>query len=159
MYKDLSTEYWGHPIKAISLNEAVSNNYPGVQNLNLSQKVEEKEPYIYHFPDGNASIARLLVRKMIPNIASGNTMEDIGTAKFDYKQLDVPNNLIKIRLNSTVLHIENNEQGVALAYLSKDEKTLKRVQAKKVIYAGHAILAKFIIVDMPDAQKKQWQAV
>ena len=29
----------------------------------------EEEPYIYHFPDGNASIARLLVRSLVPGVA------------------------------------------------------------------------------------------
>ena len=45
-----------------------------------------QEPYIYHFPDGNASIARLLVRRLIPDVAPGNTMEDIVTAPFDYAE-------------------------------------------------------------------------
>ena len=40
-------------------------------------------PYIYHFPDGNASIARLLVRALVPGSAPGNTMEDIVTAKMN----------------------------------------------------------------------------
>ena len=47
------------------------------------------EPYIYHFPDGNASIARLIVRSLIPAVAPGDTMEDIVTARFDYGALDV----------------------------------------------------------------------
>ena len=34
-----------------------------------SEVAERDEPYIYHFPDGNASIARLLVRALIPGVA------------------------------------------------------------------------------------------
>ena len=41
------------------------------------------EPYIYHFPDGNASVARLLVRSLIPAVARGHTMEDVVLADFD----------------------------------------------------------------------------
>ena len=65
------------------------------------------EPYIYHFPDGNASIARLLVRKLIPGAAPGSTMEDIVTARFDYSKLDRPDNMVRIRLNSTVVRARN----------------------------------------------------
>ena len=50
------------------------------------------EPYIYHFPDGNASLARLLVRALIPGVAPGNTMEDIVLAPFDYAALDRASN-------------------------------------------------------------------
>ena len=32
---------------------------------------EEAEKYFFHFPDGNASIARLLVRKLIPQAIPG----------------------------------------------------------------------------------------
>ena len=46
------------------------------------------EPYIYHFPDGNASLARLLVRALIPGVAPGGTMDDVVLAPFDYGKLD-----------------------------------------------------------------------
>ena len=39
------------------------------------------EPYIFHFPDGNASVARLLVRKLLPAAMPGTTMEDVVTAR------------------------------------------------------------------------------
>ncbi|EGZ44547.1 spermidine dehydrogenase SpdH [Neisseria wadsworthii 9715] len=154
--KDISSEYWGHPISAISVIEALEENYPGVQNLGLPEEdgEEEKEPYIYHFPDGNASIARLLVRKLIPSIAAGNTMEDIVLAKFDYSKLDLPENSTRIRLNSTALLAENNAEGVAVAYLKHDDQQLVQVQAKKCIFAGHSALAARIIPQMPEAQKK-----
>ncbi len=56
---------------------------------------EASEEYggVFHFPDGNASIARLLVRKLIPEIAAGDSMEDIVTASFDYSRLDLSENL------------------------------------------------------------------
>ena len=60
-----------------------------------------------NFPDGNGSIARLLVRLMIPESAPGNTMEDIVTAQFDYSKLDQPNSDLKVRLNSTVINVQH----------------------------------------------------
>jgi len=59
------------------------------------------EPYIYHFPDGNASIARLLVRSLIPGVAPGHTMDDVLLAEFDYTQLDRGGAPLRLRLNST----------------------------------------------------------
>ncbi len=63
---------------------------------------ERSEPYIYHFPDGNASLARLLVRAQVPGIAPGATMDDIVLAPFDYDVLDRPGQNLRIRLDSTV---------------------------------------------------------
>ena len=65
---------------------------PGQQTLGMrasrqraALSSEHESLYIYHF-DGNASIARLLVRRLIPGIAPGSTMEDIVLARFDYGQ-------------------------------------------------------------------------
>ena len=41
-----------------------------------------------HFPDGNATIARLLVRSMLPEAVPGATQEDVVTARVDYAKLD-----------------------------------------------------------------------
>lgn len=151
--KNISSEYWGHAINAISVQEALEDGYPGVQNLKLKHEESEEEPYIYHFPDGNASIARMLVRKMIPSIAPGHTMEDIVLAKFDYAKLDRPENQVRLRLNSTALRIENNSDGVAVAYMPHDGSALKQIQAKQAIFAGHSALAARIIPEMPETQK------
>src|SRR6266852_2223560 len=64
-----------------------SFTYAGFQGLGLPKGGKE-EPYIFHFPDGNASIARLLVRFLIPEAIPGSTMEDVVTAKADYSKLD-----------------------------------------------------------------------
>ena len=58
--------------------------YPGLNATAISNYKVLDEPYIHHFPDGNASIARMLVRQMIPRVASGKTMEDVVSADFDY---------------------------------------------------------------------------
>ena len=64
-----------------------SFSYPGFDGLNLGE-VEKEEPYIFHFPDGNASIARLLVRSLIPGAIPGQSMEDVVSARADYSRLD-----------------------------------------------------------------------
>src|SRR5271166_2501844 len=83
-----------------------SFTYPGFDGLGLPEH-EKEEPYIFHFPDGNASIARLLVRSLIPGAVPGSTMEDVVTAKADYSQLDRVENSVRLRLNSTVVSAQH----------------------------------------------------
>ena len=67
-----------------------SFTYPGFDGLDLGRRSRD-EPYIFHFPDGNASVARLLVRSLIPAAIPGHTMDDIVTARAGYAQLDEAN--------------------------------------------------------------------
>jgi spermidine dehydrogenase len=48
---------------------------------------EEAENYFYHFPDGNASIARSLVRRLVPETLSGKSVDDLITTKANYARL------------------------------------------------------------------------
>ena len=82
-------------------------NGPPGPGIGLEVTRQGAEPYIYHFPDGNASIARLLVRALIPGSAPGHTMEDIVLAKVDYSKLDDASAPVRIRLNSTVVNVRN----------------------------------------------------
>ncbi len=66
-----------------------------------------EDPYIFHFPDGNASLARLLVRRLVPGAAAGTTMDDIVTARVNYAKLDDPAHTVRIRLNSTAVRVRH----------------------------------------------------
>jgi len=61
-----------------------------------------------HFPDGNATIARLLVRWLIPEAVPGTTMEDVGAAQVNYALLDRAGQTARIRLNSTVVNVRHD---------------------------------------------------
>src|SRR5262250_588298 len=86
--------------------------YAGFDGLGLPP-LEKEEPYIFHFPDGNATVARLLVRKLIPGSVPGSTMEDVVTAKADYSKLDADRSAVRIRLGSTVVNVKQNAAGGA----------------------------------------------
>ena len=106
---------------------------PGASALGL-EYVPDEEPYIHHFPDGNASIARLMVREMIPGIAEGNDMEDIVTARFDYSKLDLAAHQVRIRLNSTVVNARNlGKDRVSVSYVNDEQ--LYEVQARHCVMA------------------------
>ena len=51
-----------------------------------------EKPFIHHFPDGNATIARMLVKKMIPDVGPGENVEEIVLSKFNYAELDKSSN-------------------------------------------------------------------
>ena len=118
----------------------------------MSKNEVSDEPYIFHFPDGNATIARLLVRKMIPNAISGSTMEDIVTAKADYSQLDLPDQNTKIRLDSTVISAKNVNGGVEVIYVNQGK--LYKVSGKKCILACYNGIIPELCPELPKKQKE-----
>ena len=79
-------------IDAVSAHDCAREGFPGFKGMTLPKSHEENpeqdEPYIFHFPDGNASIARMLVRSLVPGALPGHTMEDIVTARANYARLD-----------------------------------------------------------------------
>ncbi len=121
------------------------------------REYDRAEPYIHHFPDGNASIARLLVRSMIPDAAPGSTMEDIVTARFDYDKLDVANSAVRLRLNSTVVHVENEGKSgsakqVNVSYVQHGQAV--RVRAGNCVLACYNAMIPSICPELPEAQRE-----
>src|SRR6185295_4159826 len=122
-FQGRSNDFFAIGIDGVPAYDAFETGYPGFQGLGLEHSEESAaemdDPYIYHFPDGNASIARLLVRRLIPGVAPGNSMHDIVTARFDYDRLDAANSPVRLRLNSTVVSLRNREYGKApLVYVN-----------------------------------------
>ncbi|HSY31323.1 MAG TPA: NAD(P)-binding protein [Verrucomicrobiae bacterium] len=129
-----------------------SFTYAGFDGLGLPAP-EKEEPYIYHFPDGNASIARLLVRSLIPSAMPGNSMEDVVNARAVYSKLDAADSQVRMRLNSTVVHVRNAaEQGVHVAYM-RDGK-LHTVSGKNCVLACYNGMIPYICPDVPAEQSK-----
>lgn len=113
---------------------------PGLKATGIADYASDSEPYIFHFPDGNASIARLLVRKMIPAVANGRTMEDIVAAPFDYGQLDRADSAVRIRLNSTAVNVEHDSRKQVRVNYVQSGQAYKVSGKKGVIAAYNAII-------------------
>ena len=149
-----SCDFFAVGIDAISASDAFRYGYPGFQGLALTldaeARAEMEEPYIYHFPDGNASIARLLVRALVPGIAPGTTMDDIVTARFDYTRLDTEGAPVRIRQSATVVRVEQAQGPVDVGYVRNGE--LRRVRAKACILAGYNMMIPYL---MPGLQPDQ----
>ncbi|HEY3687442.1 MAG TPA: NAD(P)-binding protein [Streptosporangiaceae bacterium] len=122
----MSCDEWGYPMDTLSALDAwaTDDGWPGFDGMGLKWTKEppkyvskslkwswgHDDPYIYHFPDGNASIARSLVRAMIPQVAPRDhqhSMRSIVLDHFDYGQLDRPGRPVRIRLSSPVVKAQH----------------------------------------------------
>jgi spermidine dehydrogenase len=153
---------------SISLGDLDTIDYPGFQGMDLSgppgpglgmeaTRQDEKAPYIYHFPDGGASIARLLVRALIPGAAPGSTMEDIVTAKMNYARLDDPASPVRVRLNSTVVQARNvgdpaAAKEVEVTYVRGGDA--RSVRGSTCILACWNMVIPYLCPEMPQKQKE-----
>jgi spermidine dehydrogenase len=133
-----------------------SFTFPGFDALGISER-EQEEPYIFHFPDGNASIARMLVRSMIPSAIPGHTMDDVVTAHADYSKLDDANSPVRIRLNSTVVHVVNDDtkdsaKEVEVSYMRGGR--LQTVRGKSCVLACYNSMIPYLCPELPEKQKE-----
>ena len=130
--------------------------YAGFQGMNLGEQPGKEEPYIFHFPDGNASIARLLVRRLVSGAIPGHSMDDIVTAHVDYSRLDQEGSAVRIRLNSTVVRVRNlgtdSSAEVEVDYVRG--KQLWSVRGKNCVLACYNTMIPYLCPDLPAKQKE-----
>jgi spermidine dehydrogenase len=148
-------------VDAVSAYDCAREGYPGFRGMTLPKSheadAEQDEPYIFHFPDGNASIARMLVRSLVPGVLPGNTMEDIVTARANYARLDDPASPTRIRLNSTAVRAKHtgdptSAKEVEVTYVRAGEA--HRVRAANCILACYNMVIPYLCPEMSDKQKE-----
>ncbi len=176
-----SDGYWAAGIDVLSGWAALSSGYPGLAGLGFP---EEEGGHSLIFPDGNASIARLLVRSLIPRVTPkgdkwntgpsekggrdspevdrGTDMEEVVSARFDYSRLDRQDARVRLRLESTAVNVAHRG-----AYRGGDPSAAREVEvtyvrdgiAKKA-RAGHCVLACYNSViphlcpELPERQRR-----
>jgi spermidine dehydrogenase len=147
--------YWAIGFDALSAWTATGDGEPGTRGLGFP--AESGEPLYFHFPDGNASIARSLVRSLIPSIAPGAGMENIVSARFDYRRLDERDSPTRIRLESTVVGVRHMGQPetaeeVEITYV-RDGRAY-RVRAGQTILACYHSVIPFLCDEFPQDQQQ-----
>ena len=159
---------WGVGIDAEPALDCWAMGFPGFQGLHLEPGAIHRMSNTaagyastggserFHFPDGNASIARLLVRKLVPAAMPGHTVEDVVTARAEYDALDRPGQPVRIRLSSVVVGARNigsaaASKGVEIAYARFGR--VFRVRAANCIMASWNMMIPYICPELPDAQK------
>jgi spermidine dehydrogenase len=158
VFRDTIKGLWGVGWDALSALEGYRLGMPGTQSLGIGKLENEPpgrdEPYIFHFPDGNAGVARSQVRLLIPEAVPGHTMEDLVRSRVDYGLLDQESSSTRIRLNSTavkVAHVDKDRH-VDVTYV-RDGKPY-RVRGKHTILACDNGIIPHLCSEVPDKQKE-----
>jgi spermidine dehydrogenase len=131
--------------------ELLAGEPGGQHGRENERRANSGNPDLY-FPDGNATIARLLVASLVPGAIAARSMEDVVTARADYGSLDRDGNPVRIRLNSTVVNVaQRGHDEVAVAYVQGGQTY--EVQARAVVLAcWHAVIP-HICPELPERQK------
>jgi len=127
----------------------------GAMGFPLKPVYDEENPYIYHYPEGNAGVVRALVKKLIPAVAEGSNAEELILSRFDYSQLDKPTNPIRIRLNSTVVNVEHlgdpaNAGEVSVRFINDNQAY--EVKGKGAVMACYNMMIPHIVPNLPEDQ-------
>ena len=158
---------FGVGIDAVSAQDAWGFDLPGFEGMKLDPAPgkgmnrdaipnEEAEKYFFHFPDGNATIARLLVRKLIPDAIAGNSAADVILAKASYSKLDSAASPVKIRLNSTAVRVKHVGDATAakeveVAYARGGK--VYTAKGKNCILACWHVVIPYICAELPQKQR------
>ena len=168
LYQALPHGLFGVGIDAVPAQDAWGFDLPGFDGLKLDPAPgkgmnrdaipnEEAEKYFFHFPDGNASIARLLVRQLIPGALPGNTAADVVLAKADYAKLDDSASPVRIRLNSTavrVKHVGDAPSAKEVEVTYGRGRNVYTARGENVVLACWHVVIPYICEELPDQQKE-----
>jgi spermidine dehydrogenase len=150
-------DYYAIGSDGLPAYDAMEMGLPGFQGLRVSSsslaEAELDDPYVHHFPDGNASLARLLVRKLVPDALPGARWDDVVLAALDPSRLDAGHD-VRVRLRSTVVSARNTKDGaVDVGYVH--DGALRRLRSRRMIFAGYAAMAPYVLPELSshEAQK------
>ncbi len=168
VYQAVPQPLFGLGIDAVAAQDAWGFDLPGFRGLQLDPTPgkgmnrdaipnEEAEKYFFHFPDGNASIARLLVRKLIPQAIPGHSATDVVLAKADYSKLDADSSPVKIRVNSTAVRVKHmgdaaTAKEVEVTYV-RDGKVYT-TRAKNCVLACWHVVIPYICEGLSEKQRE-----
>ncbi len=163
-FQDTTKAYFGGGADAVSCLDARAIGNPGFKALDLGDDVwptlspsgrlsqKNRDPYIHHFPDGNASLARALIRSLIPEALPGRSIEDLILAQADYSRLDHPENQTRVRLKSPCVRIRHGRDAVEVCYLH-DGKLLKTSADRAILACWHRVIP--LIADEISAEQRE----
>jgi spermidine dehydrogenase len=173
VFDSLTKGYWGVGIDAVSALDVwglYGERARGMQHLGLVAGDTTHMGFSpagysstggstrYHFPDGNATIARALVRSLVPNIAAPGSVDQMVSTRFDYSQLDQADAPVRVRLRSTVIRARNvdaarpQDARVAVDYVRGDKAM--RVRARNCVLACYNMIIPYLCPELPPSQKE-----
>ncbi len=158
---------WGVGIDAESALDCWAEGLPGFDGLALEPGAAPHMSYTaagyanggsyrFHFPDGNATIARLLVRSLVPEAVPGSSVEDVVTTHINYDRLDLADAPVRLRLNSTVVRARNagdpaSSREVEVAYAQGGK--VFSVRGRGCVLACWNMMIPHLCPELPERQK------
>jgi len=168
-FQALTHGEWAVGIDAVSALDCWAFGLPGFQGLKLSRHSIPAMSYTpagyldtggsatLHLPDGNATIARLLIRSLVPSALPAAGAEDVVTARVDYAQLDRASSAVRVRLGSTVVRARHvgdpaGARTVEVSYL-RDGRAYT-VRAAGCVLACWNMMIPYLCPELPAAQRQ-----
>ncbi len=139
--------------------EAAEHGSIGFNGLGLKiQETYNEGSFFFHFPDGNASVARLLVSRLVPGaLPADSSMNTILEARLDYGKLDAEGSAMRIRLNSPVVRVEHEGPPESATWVNvayRQNGQLRAVRARNCILACYNRLIPDLAPELPERQKQ-----
>ena len=162
-YQQRTHGLWGVGTEAVSALECWATGLPGFAGMKLPPGsidtmgetaagfADTGGSVDVHLPDGGATVARALVRALVPEALQAGSIDDLVSARVDYARLDRGGSPTRLRLNSIVTRVANLDGGVRVEY--------QRAGHGYSLHARHAVLACWnaviphICPELPAAQK------
>jgi len=126
----------------------------------LLHPYEEKGDAVQMFPGGNTTIARLMMKSLLPSsISCDPTVDGVTRGTIDFAALDAKDSPTKIRLCATAISVRHDtapekSQSVSVVYAVGEQ--LFRVRARSVVMAGGSWTTRHIIRDLPQSQREAY---
>jgi spermidine dehydrogenase len=168
VYQARSHGEWGVGADAVSALDVWAFDFPGFQGLKLepgpaphmgytAAGYADGGSYTFHFPDGNASLVRLLVRNLIPESLPGTSAEDVVTARLDYARLDRAEAPVRIRLNATAVRVRHGGDAASaneVEIVYAQGGGLSSVRARACVLACYNMIIPYLCQELPERQRE-----
>lgn len=151
--------YWGLPAESLSVAECLQTGSPGAHVLGGAhdKDTEQGDSPTAMFPDGNSSIARLLVRSLVPaftpDMAPDADPFGIVTTRPDYGALDRAGAPVRLRLSATAVHVANEVDGAGVRIDYVKDGQLNRVTARQTVLACYNAIIPYLAPELPVTQQ------
>ena len=152
LFQSSSHGFWGTDVRTLSITEALASDCPGYHLLGYGYTSPPYHAREGFFPDGTASIARLLVKRLIPRVAANAHAGNIATAQFDYSELDREDSEVRLRLNATAVNVRQQKKEVVVTYAVNQK--LRSVKARHSVLACNHSMIPYLCPDLPETQKE-----
>jgi spermidine dehydrogenase len=141
--------------------------YPGFKGLGIERPpFSPSDPTIRDedvmFPAGNSAIARMIVRSLIPDSLPAGSMAEVELKRVNYAALDSPKSPVRIRLNSSAIHVRHLGDAPRAALVPDTRETevtyvrdgkAFRVRSKGCVMACNNAMIPHLVPDLPAQQK------